>query len=462
MQQHTMRRDLGSRQISFMALGMAIGVGLFLGSASAIKAAGPGALLAYLIGGAMIFLIMRALGEMAVERPVAGSFGAYAFEYLGPYAGYLVGWNYWLFMVGVGVAETTAVGIYMGFWFPGVPQWLWVVASIAAIAGFNLLNVKAYGELEFWFAIVKIATILLMIAGGLLIVCVGFGHHGAPVGFSNLWRHGGVFPHGAAGLIAALPIVAYSFAGVEMIGLTAGEAREPRKVIPRAINSVLWRILIFYVGALFVIMALYPWNELGTRGSPFVTTFEALGLRQAAGVINFVVVTAALSSCNCVVFSGARMLAGIAERGVAPATFAKLSANGAPSRAVSVTVLGMMAGAALNYTIPERVFGWLMSLLSFEVIVIWGMIIVIHLRFRHLQAARGAVSSFRMPGAPVTSWLCLGFVGFVFLMLGRDPQTRSSLYVGAALIAALSVAYRSSRTLRDAARNTRAALAGNG
>ncbi|MBN3791196.1 amino acid permease [Burkholderia sp. Ac-20353] len=458
MQQHTMRRDLSSRQISFMALGMAIGVGLFLGSASAIRTAGPGALVAYLIGGAMIFLIMRALGEMAVHRPVAGSFSAYAFEYLGPFAGYLVGWIYWMLMVGVGVAETTAVGIYMGFWFPEVPQWLWVVSSIVAIAGFNLLNVKVYGELEFWFALVKVATILLMIAGGALIVFTGLGHHGVPVGLSNLWRHGGVFPHGVLGLVSALPIVAYSFAGVEMIGITAGEAREPQKVLPSAINSVLWRILIFYVGALFIIMALYPWNELGTRGSPFVTTFESLGLRQAAGIVNFVVVTAALSSFNCVVFSGARMLVSLAEHGLAPAPFATLSAHGSPSRAVGVTVLCMSVGVLLNYVIPERVFGWLMSVLSFDVVVIWAMIILTHMRFRQVMAASGVTTRFRMPCARVTSWICLVFVAFVFVMLGIDPSTRGSLYVGCALLVVLTAIYRRSVRLQAAAQSMRIAL----
>ncbi|WGS44816.1 amino acid permease [Burkholderia sp. JSH-S8] len=458
MQQNTMRRDLSARQISFMALGMALGVGLFLGSASAIKAAGPGVLVAYLIGGGMIFLIMRALGEMAVHRPVAGSFGAYAFEYLGPFAGYLVGWNYWLLMVGVGVAETTAVGIYMGFWFPDVPQWIWVVSSIAAITGFNMLNVKAYGELEFWFALIKVATILLMIAGGALIVFTGIGHHGVPVGLSNLWRHGGVFPHGVLGLVSALPIVAYSFAGVEMIGLTAGEAREPKKVIPRAINAVLWRILIFYVGAMFIIMALYPWTGLGAHGSPFVTTFEALGLRQAAGIVNFVVVTAALSSFNCVVFSATRMLVSLAENGLAPAPFARLSASGSPSRAVALTIACMSVGVLLNYVVPARVFGWLMSLLSFEVLVTWAMIVLTHMRFRRVMAARGVTTSFRMPYARVTSWVCLGFVAFVFVMLGIDPSTRGSLIVGAVTIVVLTVIYRRSVSLQAAAQSTQITL----
>ncbi len=453
-----MRRDLTSRQISFMALGMAIGVGLFLGSASAIRAAGPSALLAYAVGGAIIFLIMRALGEMAVHRPVAGSFGSYAFEYLGPFAGYLVGWNYWILMVGVGVAETTAVGIYMRFWYPEIPQWIWVFSSIIFIFGLNLLNVKAYGEFEFWLALIKVATILLMIAGGSLIVFTGLGNHGVPVGLSNLWRHGGFFPNGAIGLVSALPIVAYSFAGVEMIGLTAGEAREPEKVIPRAINSVLWRILIFYVGALFIIMALYPWNELGTQGSPFVTTFQALGVRQAAGIINFVVVSAALSSFNCVVFSGSRVLTSLSENKLAPSAFTVLSRSGAPSRSVFFTIVCMAFGVLLNYIVPDKVFGWLMSMLSFLVVATWAMIVLTHMKFRQRLIAAGVATSFRMPLAPYTSWACLVFVAFVFIMLGLDESTRGSVYVGVAWVLLLTIIYRLSGGLRTAARLSRVAV----
>ena len=317
---------------------------------------------------------------------------------------------------------------------------------------------KVYGELEFWFAIVKVVTIVLMIAGGALIVFTGIGHGGEPVVLSNLWRHGGVFPHGVLGVVSALPIVAYSFAGVEMIGLTAGEAREPQKMIPRAINSVLWRILIFYVGALFIIMALYPWHELGEHGSPFVTTFESLGLRQAAGIVNFVVVTAALSSFNCIVFSGARMLSSMAGNGLAPASFAALSASGSPSRAVRATVLFMSVGVVLNYVIPARVFGLLMSFLSFDVTVIWAMIVLTHMRFRRALAARGETVAFRLPYASVTSWICLVFVAFVFVMLGVDPTTRGSLYAGAAVMALMAIIYRRSRHLQAAARSTRVGL----
>ncbi|AZC18441.1 amino acid permease [Pseudomonas sp. CMR5c] len=430
---------LSSRQLSFMALGMSIGVGLFLGSASAIQSAGPSVLLAYLLSGGVIFLIMRALGEMTVHNPVSGSFAAYAHHYLGPYAGFLSSWNYWILMVGVGVAESTAVGIYMKSWFPEVPQWTWVCASIAAICALNLLAVRAFGEAEFWFALIKVVTILALVVGGGMMIFVGWGNAGVPLGLSNLWQHGGWFPHGASGLLLAWPIVAYAFAGVEMIGIAAAESDNPRKTIPRAINSVVWRILLFYVAAIAVILAIYPWNQIGTQGSPFVTTFERLGIRQAAGIINFVVITAALSSFNCILFSGARILKKLADEGQAPRLFAKVRGNGIPARAVYATVACMALGVVLNYLVPDRAFGYMMSLLAFNVAWTWGMIAATYLAFRRRQ--RGQPREFPLPLAHITPVLCLLFVGFVVFMLGYDPKTRVSLYAGAFWTLGISACY---------------------
>ena len=218
-----LQRRLTPRHITFMALGMCIGAGLFLGSASTIRLAGPSVLVAYLFGGAMIFIIMRALGEMAVHDPVAGSFSTYAHKYLGPFAGYLTGWNYWILMMGVGIAESTAVGIYMKAWFPDWPQWIWAFGSVAMIGGLNLLAVKVYGEMEFWFALIKVLTVVLMIAGGAAIIWLGWGNGGHPVGLSNLWSHGGWFPNGVTGMVLALPVLVFSFGGIETIGMAAAE-----------------------------------------------------------------------------------------------------------------------------------------------------------------------------------------------------------------------------------------------
>jgi AAT family amino acid transporter len=433
-----LQRQLTPRHITFMALGMCIGAGLFLGSASTIKLAGPSVLIAYLFGGAMIFVIMRALGEMAAHEPIAGSFSAYAHKYLGPYAGYLTGWNYWVLMMGVGIAESTAVGIYMKDWFPELPQWIWAFASVVMIGGLNLMAVKVYGEMEFWFALIKVLTVVLMILGGFGIIWLGWGNGGQPVGISNLWTHGGWFPNGFTGMVLALPVLVFSFGGIETIGMAAAEASHPERTIPKAVNSVIWRILIFYIGSLFVIMAIYPWNELGTQGSPFVTTFAKLGIPQAAGLINFVVITAALSSFNSTTFSGSRMLHSLATKGQAPAAMGRLSTSGVPVRGVLVTIFFLLLGVLMNYLVPERIFGVIMSILAFNTVWTWGTVLVAHWRFHRLQPEP---LPFRLRLWPLSSLLALAFLAFVLVMLGYSPETRVALYVGVAWVALLTVAY---------------------
>jgi AAT family amino acid transporter len=433
-----LQRQLTPRHITFMALGMCIGAGLFLGSASTIKLAGPSVLLAYVFGGAMIFIIMRALGEMAAHEPIAGSFSAYAHKYLGPFAGYLTGWNYWVLMMGVGIAESTAVGIYMKDWFPELPQWIWAFASVVMIGGLNLMAVKVYGEMEFWFALIKVLTVVLMILGGFGIIWLGWGNGGQPVGISNLWTHGGWFPNGLTGMVLALPVLVFSFGGIETIGMAAAEAAHPERTIPKAVNSVIWRILIFYIGSLFVIMAIYPWNELGTQGSPFVTTFAKLGIPQAAGLINFVVITAALSSFNSTTFSGSRMLHSLAIKGQAPAAMGRLSTSGVPVRGVVVTIFFLLLGVLMNYLVPERIFGMIMSILAFNTVWTWGTVLVAHWRFHRRQPQP---LPFRLRLWPFSSLLALAFLAFVLVMLGYSPDTRVALYVGVAWVALLTAAY---------------------
>lgn len=434
----SLQRQLTPRHITFMALGMCIGAGLFLGSASTIKLAGPSVLVAYAFGGTMIFIIMRALGEMAAHEPVAGSFSAYAHKYVGPLAGYLTGWNYWILMMGVGIAESTAVGIYMKTWFPDSPQWIWAFASVAMIGGLNLLAVKVYGELEFWFALIKVLTVVLMILGGCAMIWLGWGNGGTPVGLSNLWSHGGWFPNGLTGMVLALPVLVFSFGGIETIGMAAAEAAQPERTIPRAVNSVIWRILIFYIGSLFVIMAIYPWNQLDADSSPFVSTFARLGIPQAAGLINFVVITAALSSFNSTTFSGSRMLHSLADKGQAPAAMGRLSGHGVPVRGVLVTMACLLFGVLMNYLVPGRIFGMMMSILAFNTVWTWGMVLVAHWRFRRRQAQP---LGFRLRAWPLSSVLCLAFLAFVWVMLGWSPDTRVAIYVGVAWLALLTVAY---------------------
>ena len=440
--EEALQRGLQPRHIRLMALGSTIGVGLFLGSASAIKLAGPAILLSYILGGLAIFFIMRALGEMAVHQPVAGSFSRYAQSYLGPLPGYLTGWNYWFMWLVTCIAEITAVGIYMRIWFPDVPQWIWALAAVAAMGAVNLAKVKAYGEFEFWFAMIKVVTILLMIVGGGAMIVFGLGNHGVATGISNLWAHGGFMPNGGKGVLVALQMVMFAYLGVEMVGLAAGEARDPEKSIPSAINSVFWRILIFYVAALFVIMSLYPWNELGTHGSPFVATFEQLGIKSAAGIINFVVITAALSSCNGGIYSTGRMLYNLAQQDQAPRAFAVTSRSGIPYRAVLVSLVALLLGVLLNYLMPAKIFALVTSIATFSAIWTWGIVLITQMKFRRgLSDVERSRLVFRMPFYPYASWLALAFLALVVGLMAYFPDTRVALIVGPVWLLVLTGLY---------------------
>ena len=322
-----LNRGLNVRHIRFMALGSAIGTGLFYGSASAIQMAGPAVLLAYIIGGAAVFVVMRALGEMAVRHPVSGSFGQYASRYLGPLAGFVTGWTYVFEMAIVAIADVTAFSIYMGFWFPEVPRWIWVLAIIFFLAALNLLSVKVFGELEFWFSLIKVSAIIAMIGGGVAVLVFGFSIGGteATSGLGNLVDHGGFLPHGFGGLLAAFAVVMFAFGGIETIGVTAGEAANPGTVIPKAVNTVPVRVLLFYVLTLGVLMSLSPWTQITGETSPFVQIFSTLGIPAAAHILNAVVITAALSAVNSDIFGAGRILFGLAQQGHAPAVFGRIS-----------------------------------------------------------------------------------------------------------------------------------------
>ncbi len=269
-------RNLRNRHIQLIAIGGTIGVGLFLGSARAIHDAGPALLLAYAVGGVAIFFIMRALGELLTYRPVAGSFASYAEEFCGPFAGFVTGWSYWFMWVLTAMAELTAIGIYVRYWFPDVPQWLPALVALVLLYGANLLAVRVFGELEFWFALVKVVTIVALILAGLAVIVLHVGELGSTASFANLYTHGGFLPFGLLGVLLTLQIVMFAYSGVELIGVTAGEAQNPAVVLPRATNGIILRILIFYLGALLVIMAVVPWNELSPEMSPFVFVFEKL------------------------------------------------------------------------------------------------------------------------------------------------------------------------------------------
>ncbi|KQL33463.1 D-alanine/D-serine/glycine permease [Psychrobacillus sp. FJAT-21963] len=425
-----------------MSLGAAIGVGLFLGSATAIKLAGPAILISYIVGGIAILIIMRALGEMAVHNPVAGSFSRYAKDYLGPLAGYITGWNYWFLWVVTCMAEITAVGVYMQMWYPDTPSWIWALAALVIMTMVNLITVKAYGEFEFWFALIKIVAILAMIFVGLGVIIFGIGNGGVAVGISNLWSHGGFAPNGITGIFMSLQMVMFAYLGVEMIGVTAGEAKNPKTVIPRAIDTVFWRILLFYVGALFVIMSIYPWDEIGSNGSPFVLMFEQIGIGPAAGIINFVVLTAALSSCNSGIFSTGRMLFNLAEQRQASASFKKISRNGVPSKAIIFSATLLLVGVILNYLVPEKVFIWVTSISTFGAVWTWGIILLSQLKFRK-TLSKGEVSrlTYKAIFFPFGSYIALAFLVLVLGLMAYFPETRIALIVGPIWIIGLVFMY---------------------
>ena len=442
MSGNQLQRGLEQRHITLMSLGAAIGVGLFLGSATAIQLAGPAILISYIVGGLAIFVIMRALGEMAVHNPVSGSFSRYAKDYLGPLAGYITGWNYWFLWVVTCMAAMNAVGPYMKMWYPDTAPWIWALAALVIMTLVNLIAVKAYGEFEFWFALIKIVAILAMIFVGLGVILFGIGNNGIAVGISNLWSNGGFAPNGITGVFMSLQMVMFAYLGVEMIGVTAGEAKNPKTVIPRAINTVFWRILLFYVGALFVIMSIYPWNEIGANGSPFVLMFEKIGIGPAAGIINFVVLTAALSSCNSGIFSTGRMLFNLAQQKQAPNSFAKISKSGVPSKAIIFSAILLLFGVILNYLVPEKVFIWVTSISTFGAVWTWGIILLSQLKFRK-TLTKGEVSrlSYKALFYPFGSYLALAFLVLVLGLMAYFPDTRIALIVGPIWIIGLVFVY---------------------
>lgn len=437
-----LHRGLETRHITLMSLGSCIGVGLFLGSSSAIKLAGPAILIAYAFGGLAMYFIMRALGEMAIQNPVAGSFSRYARNYLGPLAGYLTGWNYWFLQIVISMAEITAVGVYMEYWFPGVPRWIWALAALLIMTTVNLISVKAYGEFEFWFALIKVVTIILMIVLGSGMILFGIGNGGTAVGISNLWSNGGFFANGFHGVLMSLQMVMFAYSGIEMIGLTAGEAKDPQKSLSTAINSVFWRVLIFYVGALFIIMSIYPWNEIGVKGSPFVMTFEKMGIASAAGIINFVIITAALSSCNSVIFSAGRMLFNLAEQGEAPSRYRNLTKSGVPATAVLFSAAVVLVGVILNYVVPEKAFTWVTSIATFNVVWTWGIILLSQIRYRKgLSLEEQKQLVYKTPFFPYGSYITLAFLMGIVGLMAYFPDTRIALIVGPVLYAILTVLY---------------------
>lgn len=425
-----LQRGLKNRHIQLIAMGGAIGTGLFLGSAQVIQSAGPSIILGYAIGGLIAFLIMRQLGEMIVEEPVAGSFSHFAYQYWGKFPGFLSGWNYWVLYILVAMSELTAVAKYINYWWPHIAAWQSVLFFFVIITAINLTNVKLYGESEFWLAIIKVTAVVAMILFGLFLLFTADANSTAS--FSNLWSHGGFFPNGFDGLFYMLAFIMFAFGGIELIGMAAAEANDPKKTIPKAINQVVVRILVFYVGSLAILLSLVPWNQLDLGGldkSPFVMIFSQMGIGWAAHLLNFIILTAALSVYNSGMFANSRMLFGLAQQGNAPKVFAKVNKQGVPIPAVLLSALLIFGCVLLNYFVPEDALGHLMYVVVGALVLNWAMISLTHLKFKAMVKEKNLKTSFPALWSPISNYLVLVFIAVVLYIMWQQGFKESVLMI---------------------------------
>ncbi len=426
-----LQRTLSNRHIQLIAIGGAIGTGLFLGAGKTIHLAGPSILLTYAIIGFFLFLFMRGLGEMLLSNTDYHSFTDIAKEYLGDFAGYLTGWTYWFCWIVTGMAEVTAVAQYINFWWPDFPTWISAFVTIVLLTVMNLLTARLFGELEFWFAIIKIVTIVGLIVVGIFLVMINYKTPFGHASFSNIWSHGGFFPNGINGFLLSFQMAVFSFVGIELIGVTAGETKDPDKTIPRAINNVPIRILLFYVGALAVIMSITPWDSIDPELSPFVELFKLIGIVFAASLINFVVITSASSSCNSGIFSNSRMLFGLSKNySKGAGFFQQTNKQGVPANAVIFSSSLLLISVLLNYMIPNaaRVFTLVTTVSTVFFLVVWSLIIISYMVYLKRNPEHHAASQFKLPGGMVSAVIILLFFIFLFVLLFLAPDTRVALY----------------------------------
>jgi L-asparagine permease len=416
-------KALGNRQIQMIAIGGAIGTGLFLGAGARLQVAGPSLAIVYLVCGAFSFLILRALGELVMHRPSSGSFVSYAREFLGEKASYVAGWMYFLNWAMTGIVDITAVALYMHYWatFSSTPQWVFALGALTIVSVMNLVGVKWFAEMEFWFALIKVAALLLFLVVGVAILGTGVQVAGHPTGMHLITENGGAFPHGLVPAIVLVQGVVFAYAGIELVGIAAGECEDARKILPRAINSVIWRIALFYVGSVILLVCLLPWTAYKAGESPFVTFFAALGVPGIGTVMNIVVLTAAMSSLNSGLYSTGRVLRALAMGGSAPQFLARMNSHSVPFAGILVTVAIYIVGVVLNYLVPSEVFEIVLNIASLGIISTWGYIVVCQMMLRR-ATIRGEVAPvpFKMPGAPVTSWLTLLFLLGVLVLMAFD------------------------------------------
>ena len=443
-QDHQLQRRLTNRHIQLIAIGGAIGTGLFMGSGQAISKAGPGVLIVYAIIGGVLFLVMRALGEVLLSDLEYKSFADVAHDLIGPWAGFFTGWTYYVCWLVTAIAEVIAITAYVSFWWHDLPLWVAPVVTVTLLLGLNLTTVQAFGEIEFWFSIIKIVAIIALVVIGVVMVAAGFrSPEGVQASLANLWNGGDLFPNGFHGFVGAFQIAVFSFLGTELVGTAAAEARDPEVTLPKAVNAIPVRIVIFYLGALAAIMAVTPWWEVPAESSPFVSMFALAGLGVAAGAVNFVVLTAAASSANSGIYSTSRMLFGLSWAEHAPQIFRRLTARSVPGPALLVTCAALLTSIPLLYVSSSimRAFVAVTTVASVLFILVWCVIIVSYLRFRALRPELHRAGAFRMPGGRVSAWGALVFFVFVTWTLTQGKDTRLAVALSPLWLVALGVAW---------------------
>ena len=434
-----LQKELSAGQMAMIAIGGAIGTGLFLGSGFAIGLAGPSVLVSYAIGGLIALLLMGCLAEMTVAHPTSGSFGAYAEHYIGPWAGFIVRYVYWACVVLAVGTEVTAIGVYMAYWFPGSPQWLWVVLFSALLIMVNAMSVKAFGFVEYWFSMVKIVAIVLFILIGAYVV---FGSRPAGIGLDNYAVQGGFFPKGLWGTWVAVVVAIFSYMSVETIAVAAGEAKDPERAVTGAFRATMLRLAVFYLASIALMLAIVPWNATNADKSPFVKVMEIIGIPGAAAVINFVVLIAALSAMNSLLYIATRMMFSLSRAGHAPKRFGRIRGNGVPIDALAISCAGIAIATVLSVVAPEQSFALVMAHAMFGGRFTWFMIFTTHWFFRRRWVKEGRPGpGFRMWGFPWLTLLGAGLVLAILVTTYFTPMFRLTLLVGLPFLAVLVAVY---------------------
>jgi L-asparagine permease len=419
------RKGLKHRHIQMMAIGSAIGTGLFLGAGGRLHDAGPSLFLAYAVCGFFGFLVLRAIGELVMHRPSSGGVVSYAREFLGERAAYLLGWNYFLQWAITGIADTTAFALYLKFWpaFDSVPQWVLALVALVIVVLFNLIGVAVFGELEFWFSLIKVAAIVIFLVTGVIFILTGHEIGGFSAGLSNITDNGGIFPEGVVPLAVVTSGVFFAYLGIEVIATAAGETEDARKEMPRAVNNVVWRILVLYCGSVLVMSLLLPYTEYDKDTSPFVTVFSKVGIEQMGDIMNLVVITAVLSSLNAGLYSTGRVIRTMSHAGSAPKSLGALNDRGVPFGGIALTSVVIIIGVVINYVAPGRAFDVAMNLTSVTLVLTWGAMIVAQMKLQK-KAERGELErpSFRMPLAPYSNWLTLAFLALVVILVASGDS----------------------------------------